>query len=74
MEYVLYVLLLVAVNSSNQNISIFKPMTYTTIVECEFNKGKVMSIMSKLTSKPRYSVVSFNGVCTKIVLSHESDV
>ena len=65
MEYIIYVLLSVAL-ISNGNVNIYEPKIYYTEEMCEYNKQQAIN-----APKPDI-IVSFDVVCAKVVLSHES--
>ena len=63
MEYILYVLLLISLDT-NGGINIYQPIPYITETECEFNKNRVLNLMKPDT------VVAPRAACVKITFPH----
>ena len=65
MEYIIYALILVGMHF-NEKINFYEPRLYDTEALCEYDKERAIN-----APKPD-SLVSYDAVCVKIVLSHES--
>ena len=63
MEHVIWVLLLVAMNSGG-NVGVYHPMSFVTNEKCEFIKKQASNIINSDT-------LSYDAVCVKIVLSSD---
>ena len=61
MEYILYVLISIAVHSDG-SLNFYEPATYVTEEECKYNRARILSF-----TKPD-SIIAYDAVCSKVVL------